>query len=115
MTARITAWLKEGLQSAISSCEPVRWVSAHQLYLDFQLATGDMGPVYDKGWVDTTKRPDIRLRHFPFRRRSSWFLRLLKQIVQYSHGQLDIRVVRPHPTVFALHTSSALFLGRHVE
>lgn len=107
ITARITAWLKEGLQSAIGSCEPVRWVSAHQLYLDFQLATGDMGPVYDKGWVDTTKRPDIRLRHFAFRRRSAWFLRLVKQIVQYSHGQLDIRVVRPHSTVFALHTASA--------
>ena len=107
ITARITAWLKEGLQSAVSASEPVRWVSAHQLYLDFQLATADMGPVYDKGWVDTTKRPDIRLRHFPYRRRSAWFLRVLKQIVHYSNGQLDFRVVRPHSTVFALHTACA--------
>ena len=57
VTARIAAWLTEALQTATMEIEPCRWVSVHQLYLDYQLATGDIGPIYERGWVDTQKRP----------------------------------------------------------
>ena len=106
VTARVAAWISESLQAAQTDGEPCRWVSVHQLYLDYQLATGDIGPIFDQGWTDESRRPDICLRGFPFRRRCSWFSRLLKRLVQSSGGHLDVRVLRPHSTVFALHTPS---------
>lgn len=106
VTSRVAAWLKQAMQSAEDGGVPCRWIAFHQMYLDFQMATGDVGPIYDKGWIDTSRRPDIRLQPFPFRKRSSWFVRLLKRLVKASGGTLDVRVLRPHSTVFALHTAS---------
>ena len=105
--ARMAAWLAEALTVATALDEPCRWISFHQLYLDYQMGSGDIGPIYDKGWTDQSRRPNMLLRVFPFRKRSSWFSRVLKRIVRHSAGTLDSRVVRPHSTVFALHTASA--------
>lgn len=106
VTARVAAWLTEALQSAYAEGVSCRWLAIHQLYLDYQLATGDIGPIYDQGWTDATRRPHLSLQSFPFRRRSSWFARLFKRLVKASGGNVDIQVLRPHSTVFALHTSS---------
>ena len=44
--ATLGAWFDEGIRKAVDSQESVRWISIHQLFLDFQMQTGCLGLIY---------------------------------------------------------------------
>ena len=106
LTAMVAAWLHEGLQQAAENHERCRWVSWIQLYVDFQQRTGDAGPYYDKGWQDPNVRTLLKARQYNFRKRCSWFVQLVKQIMKANAIHLKGSVTRPDSVMLALHTAS---------
>ena len=81
--AMITAWFQQGLVEAENGS--ARWVSIHQLFLDYQFQTGELGPIGGKRWTDTALQARFRLHPQPFRKRSSWFGRSFRGILK-DHG-----------------------------
>lgn len=75
------AWLSEGLQQATTVAAHPKWISWYQLYIDYQIRTGDYGPHFDGGWQDPAVRVMLKARPFKFRQRCSWFVKLVKQIL----------------------------------
>ena len=105
IVADIAGWFSQGLTEAIHLDEKPRWLATYQIFLDYQLATGKPGPIYDKKWIDPGRRPDVRMRNFPFRKRCAWFTKILKKIFAASGGEVGTRVTRPDSVVFASHTA----------
>ena len=64
IVAEIAGWITQALTEAASLGEQPRWLSTYQLYLDYQMATGKPGPIYDKKWINPDIRPDVRMRNF---------------------------------------------------
>ena len=104
LAAMVKAWLDEGLSMGHDDNTSSLWLSWHQLYLDFQLRTGEMGPIYERAWLDPVVRPSLRLRAFRFRKRSAWFAQLVKQLMRYEPYEVTHARCRPHSVAFALHT-----------
>lgn len=104
LAAMVKAWLDEGLSMGHAENNSSLWLSWHQLYLDFQLRTGEMGPIYERAWLDPVVRPSLRLRAFRFRKRSAWFAQLVKQLMRYEPYEVTHARCRPHSVAFALHT-----------
>ena len=102
--AMITAWFQQGLAEAQNT--ESRWVSIHQLFLDYQFQTGELGPICGKFWTDTALQSRFRLTPNPFRKRSSWFGRSFRAILQAHDCCPIIRVTRPDSEMLALHIPS---------
>ena len=102
--ASVTAWFQKGLEEADGI--PAQWISIHQLFLDYQFQTGELGPIWSKQWVDTADQTRYRLRPHPFKRRSSWFGRSLRGILR-EHGCIPPNMVtRAASSMLALHLFS---------
>ncbi len=102
--ASVTAWFSKGISEAHDTAP--RWVSLHQLFLDYQFQTGELGPICDKHWVDTATQRRFRLKPHPFKKRSSWFGRAFRAILR-SHDCLPVfSVTRPDSELLALHVPS---------
>eukprot|EP00434_Breviolum_minutum_P008662 symbB.v1.2.007635.t1/scaffold472.1/size199090/5 len=105
IVADIAGWFSQAMTEAAHLDEQPRWLATYQIFLDYQLATGKPGPIYDKKWVDPGIRPDIRMRDIPFRKRCAWFTKILKRIFTASGGNITTRVTRPSSVAFASHTA----------
>ncbi len=102
--AVLTAWLHGSLESFAQGCETT-WISAYQLYLDFQHQTGELGLVYQKTWKDPERLPGLKLVPKTFKRRCAWFGRVLRAVVKSYGVDLPWMVTRPSSSMIALHTS----------
>lgn len=105
IVAEIAGWISQALEEAVQLDSQPHWISTYQLYLDYQLATGKPGPIYDKKWIDPGVRPDFRLRTIPFRKRCAWFTKILKKIFVASGGHVSVKVTRPYSVAIASHTA----------
>ena len=101
--ATLGAWFDEGIRKAVDSHESVRWISIHQLFLDFQMQTGCLGLIYKGRWIDPEKQPGWKLTPFPFKKRSTWFSKTLKTITADRGVVLPGMVTRPSSQWLALH------------
>ena len=96
LVATITSWLTRCLQENLDDPVPVQWVSMYQLYLDYQVQTGELGPVYhSKRWIDTFQLPQFRLNPASFKRRSAWFGGAVRNILT-DHGCCPSTAVTNH-------------------
>ena len=106
LAAVTKAWLDEGLTMGHQEGRGPQWTSWYQLYIDFQLRTGEIGPIYERTWLDAAERPNLRLRFYRFRKRCAWFAHLGKMLVRFEPYEVHQAVCRPNSVMFALHTAS---------
>eukprot|EP00435_Cladocopium_sp_Y103_P066578 s1039_g28.t2 len=97
---QLVSWFWQG----VSPSEPVRWISHFQLYLDFQLATGERGPVHFSNWTNGSDVPLLGLRDIPFKKRTRWFTKVMKEILRHLQIPLETGFGRPFSEVVAMHT-----------
>ena len=102
--ATLVAWFQAATTSFTSNCE-TSWISIHQLYLDYQHQTGELGLVNNKGWKDPEILPGLKLVPRTFKKRSSWFGLALRAVFRAFDAELPWMVTRPRSTMIALHTS----------
>ena len=102
--AKLVAWWAKAQQEFEAGCA-TSWISVHQLYLDFQHQTGELGLVNQKGWKDPEILPGLKLVPKTFKRRSSWFGRVLKATFKAYGCDIPWMVTRPSSDLIALHTS----------
>ena len=102
--AMVTAWFQQGLEEANGT--PALWISLHQLFLDYQFQTGELGPICGKQWTDTATQPRFRLKPHPFKKRSSWFGRSFRKILAAHGCNPPYAVTRPASDLLALHIPS---------
>ena len=102
--ATLVAWFQAATTSFTSNCE-TSWISIHQLYLDYQHQTGELGLVNQKGWKDPEILPGLKLVPRTFKKRSSWFGLALRAVFRAFDAELPWMVTRPRSTMIALHTS----------
>ena len=60
------------------------WVANAQLYIDFGLVTGEIGPVKCDGWVDGSTVPLHGLLQIGFKERVRCFARVLKETLRHA-------------------------------
>ena len=101
--ATMVGWLQQALQQGATEHAEVGWVSLCQLYLDFQMSTGEAGPICLKQWIDPVARPSILLQKFPFKRRCAWFARMLKLVLKSSGGVFSHSTTRSKSVILQLH------------
>lgn len=102
--ANLAAWLSEALKFFEPGCE-TQWISIHQLYIDYQHQTGEIGLVYNKGWKDPETLPGLKLVPKPFKKRSSWFGQVLRAVFRSFGISLPWMVTRPQSLMLSLHTA----------
>lgn len=66
MVEKVLSWWHSTLHDV---GEPCVWVAHFQLYLDFQIATGCIGPIHETQWKDGDDLELVGLVNFPFRLR----------------------------------------------
>ena len=101
MVRLLMSWFFQTVQSCQS---PVVWVSQIQLYLDFQLTTGSVGPVKAPGWTDGDLLPLIGLAAHPFRTRVRWFSKAFKETLRHCSQPFCHRYGLPDSEALLLHT-----------
>ena len=106
LTALAAAWWQEGIEKSQQAQVQPCWVSWYQLFIDYQLRTGDHGPYYDGGWQDPAIRVMLKARPFRFRKRCAWFVQLVKFLHKCNELQIQQKVTRPESVAFSLHASS---------
>lgn len=102
--AMVTAWFQKGIDDAQSV--DARWISIHQLFVDYQFQTGELGPICGKRWIDTVAQSSFRLKPYPFKKRSSWFGRSFRAILRAHSCNVEYAVTRPESALLALHLPS---------
>ena len=102
--AILVAWFRAAMTQFSAGCE-TQWLSIHQLYIDFQHQTGELGLIYNKGWKDPESLPGLKLVPKSFKKRSSWFGRVLRAVFQSFGIQLPWMVTRPQSLMLSLHTA----------
>lgn len=100
-TALVFSWLRQALEQ--SSDQDPTWISFYQLYVDFQCATGDTGPIYADGWVDPFYRPNVLMTLANFRKRCTWFTKLVKHVARVGGSHLHLATIRPTSVSIQLH------------
>jgi len=103
-TSLLFEWLRHAVDQSVGA-QPA-WISFYQLYVDFQCATGDVGPIYNNGWVDPKYRPKILQVPADFRKRCMWFAKLFKHVVQRCGGVIHQATTRPESVLLQLHAPS---------
>lgn len=102
--AMVVAWFGEAVKEFSPGCD-TSWLSIHQLYLDYQHQTGELGLVYQKEWKDPVILPGLKLVPRTFKRRSSWFGLAFRAILRAFGQDIPWMVTRPNSTMIALHTA----------
>ena len=102
--ATVTSWFQQAISEAKHA--ESSWVSIHQLFLDYQFQTGELGPIRDRTWIDTAQQSRFRLKPHPFKKRSGWFGRSLKEILRSHDCSPVFAVTRPDSEMLALHVPS---------
>lgn len=102
--AMVVAWFGEAVKSFSPGCQ-TSWISIHQLYLDYQHQTGELGIVHQKVWKDPVLLPGLKLVPRTFKRRSSWFGLAFRAIFRAFGQDIPWMVTRPKSTMIALHTA----------
>lgn len=102
--AKLIAWLRGALGDFTEGGQTT-WLSVHQLYLDFQHQTGELGLVHHKVWKDPEILPGLKLSPKSFKRRSAWFGSAIRAIYRAYGTEIPWMVTRPCSTMIALHTS----------
>ena len=82
--------------------------SHHQLCLDFQLATGHLGPIHLKKWVDGNTIPFLSLLNHPFRLRVRWFAKMLMECLRHVGQPILSRYGVPTSDVLRFHTGTVV-------
>ena len=108
---RILAWFWSVVGGVPSVT--MRWVSFFQLFVDFQMATGNHGPIHVKrgrgwnGWTDSADSPMSTLVQRPFKLRARWFAKVWKECLRHLGVQVHIAFTRPDSHYLNLHCSCA--------
>ena len=108
MTQLIMSWFWNVL--ADPGDAPMRWISHTQLYIDFQLATGNNGPVHHvKGtsgkWTNSADDPLTGLAPFGFKQRCRWFAKVMKESLRHFGLVLPAGFQKPWSFYLSLHCS----------
>ena len=82
------------------------WVAHQHLYLDFQFATGHPGPVHIDRWKDGSTVPFLDLMNIPFRRRTRWFMKVLKECLRHAGQPFVCQYGIPQSQVLFFHTGT---------
>ena len=107
LVAVLTSWFAMGINEGLATEAPVQWVSLYQLYLDFQMQTGELGPINQKArWIDPYNLPQLRLKPASFKKRTAWFGRVFRWILSDQGCKLASAVTRPASISLALHANS---------
>eukprot|EP00438_Fugacium_kawagutii_P018942 Skav232069 [mRNA] locus=scaffold1176:158618:172159:- [translate_table: standard] len=78
------------------------WISCYHLFLDFQLTTGNCGPIYQNGsWIMFD--PHAAVRPINFKVRCRWWTKVLTAILNGFGTELVRRFGRPVSDVICLH------------
>ena len=85
--------------------EEVKWVSHFQLYVDYQLCTGHFGPVHRARWLNPDEHTLLGLENIPFKTRTRWFCKVLKECLRHMSIQLAYATVRPNCRYLNMHSS----------
>ena len=102
--ATLVAWFSGAVREFVPGCV-TQWLSIHQLYLDFQHQTGELGLVYDRCWKDPEILPGLKLVPKSFKRRSTWFGKVFRSILRSYGVETPWMVTRPASHFIALHTA----------
>jgi len=81
------------------------WVANAQLYIDFGLVTGEIGPVKCDGWVDGSTVPLHGLLQIGFKERVRCFARVLKETLRHAGTAVVTADKRPHSQMIAMFAS----------
>ena len=101
MVEKVLSWWHSTLHDVGEQCVCV----AHfQLHLDFQIATGCIGPIHETQWKDGDDLELVGLVNFPFRLRARWFAKMLKQCLRHASQHLTASYTVPKSAVLGLHT-----------
>ena len=84
---------------------PPLWVSYAQLFVDYGLATGKVGPLNNGGWIDGSSLPLQGLLSIGFKRRARSFAKVLREILRHSGATVSSAYVRPHSEMIAMFSS----------
>lgn len=84
---------------------PTFWVSYAQLFVDFALSTGEIGPLNLGGWKDGSDIPQQSLLHIGFKCRTRSFAKVLREILRHSGVDISSAYVRPHSEMVAMFSS----------
>lgn len=82
----------------------MRWVAHYQLYIDFQLASGEAGPIHQKRWINGASLPLLGLMDISFKTRARWFTKVLRECLRHLGFRVTSMYGRPHSEALALHT-----------
>jgi ribonuclease HI len=97
----LLSWFLQGIDPGVSD---VRWVAHSQLYVDFMLASGEAGPVHFTKWENGASLPLLGLRDVPFKTRTRWFTKVMREILRHMKIPVAMQYGRPHSETLALHT-----------
>ena len=106
MTSQFVGWVQQALRQATQECVEPAWISFSQLYIDYQMSTGEPGPICIQSWIDAAVRPSVLLRKFPFKKRCAWFTRMFKFVFKAGGNELSVSTVRPSSVILQLHLPS---------
>lgn len=102
MVQKIVSWFWPVAKDSPSPC---LWVSYAQLFVDFALSTGEVGPLNIGGWKDCSALPLQGLRNVGFKCRVRSFAKVFREILRHSGVKIASAYVRPHCEMIAMHCS----------
>eukprot|EP00435_Cladocopium_sp_Y103_P055048 s1564_g18.t1 len=100
MVRLMVSWFWQGVDDSA----PICWVSHFQLYVDFQLSSGSVGPIHRKKWFDGSDLPLVGLMDISFKKRTRWFTKVLKETLRHMGIFLETGFGRPASEAIAMHT-----------
>lgn len=91
---RAVAWWTQRTRDAGTT--EVCWMSFVQLFVDFNLAFGQPGPLkVNKHWVDVASRPYVSHDAINLRVKLRWFRRFVQNMLKEGHVQVQYEQCRP--------------------
>ena len=102
MVRKLVSWFWPVVKDSLSPC---LWVSYAQLFVDFALSTGEVGPLNIGGWKDGSALPLQGLLNIGFKCRARSFAKVLREILRHSGVNISSAYVRPHSEMVAMHSS----------
>eukprot|EP00438_Fugacium_kawagutii_P015342 Skav202560 [mRNA] locus=scaffold2177:32411:37070:+ [translate_table: standard] len=103
----VATWLTQVEQERHASAAvcPQQWVSAFQLFVDFQMSQGHPGPIYHHGRWDTNMA-FARLVPYDFKVRTRWWTRVFVDIMTHWGNTLVRAYTNPASLVIMVHAGS---------
>eukprot|EP00435_Cladocopium_sp_Y103_P022302 s1286_g5.t1 len=103
LVRQMLGWFFGVLQAEVG---PLVWVSHCQLYLDFQLTTGSVGPLKQGKWIDGSALGSLAISQFPFNVRTRAFAKVLKESLRHSAQTFTYKYGLPKSKVLSFHTGT---------